>query len=209
MMSDFLAAYGLWLLIAILVVIVVMFLLVGGKRTSAEPISTQTAPEPTSEATTPVPATPETPVAVEEPIAAPVAVAGGAVPLMVTPEPALDTPAPEPETAPETPTPEAAQPAPPPTPAAAPAPAPAPAEASVPDDLLLLKGVGPKLKALLAEQGITRFAQIAAWTSADLAAIDPKLGTFKGRPERDNWIDQAQYLAKGDIAGFEAKYGKL
>lgn len=203
MMSDFLAAYGLWLLIAILVVIVVMFLLVGGKRTSAEPISTQTAPEPTPEATTPAPATPETPVAVEEPIAAPVAVAGGAVPLMVTPEPALDTPAPEPEAAPEP-----AQPAPAPA-AAAPAPAPAPAQASVPDDLLLLKGVGPKLKALLAEQGITRFAQIAAWTPADLAAIDPKLGTFKGRPERDNWIDQAQYLAKGDIAGFEAKYGKL
>lgn len=201
MMSDFLAAYGLWLLIAILVVIVMMFLLVGGKRTSAEPISTQTAPEPAPEATTPVPATPETPVAVEEPIAAPVAVAGGAVPLMVTPEPVLDTPAPEPEAAPEAPAPEATQPAPPP--------APAPADASVPDDLLLLKGVGPKLKALLAEQGITRFAQIAAWTPADLAAIDPKLGTFKGRPERDNWIDQAQYLAKGDIAGFEAKYGKL
>ena len=119
----------------------------------------------------------------------------------------VDTPAPEPEAAPEAPAPEATQPAPPPAPAAAPAPA--PAEASVPDDLLLLKGVGPKLKALLAEQGITRFAQIAAWTPADLAAIDPKLGTFKGRPERDNWIDQAQYLAKGDIAGFEAKYGKL
>lgn len=205
MMSDFLAAYGLWLLIAILVVIVVMFLLVGGKRTSAEPISTPAAPESTPEPTTPAPATPETPVAVEEPIAAPVAVAGGAVPLMVTPEPVLDTPAPEPA-------PEPAQPAPAPTPAAAPAapaPTPAPAEASVPDDLLLLKGVGPKLKALLAEQGITRFAQIAAWTPADLAAIDPKLGTFKGRPERDNWIDQAQYLAKGDIAGFEAKYGKL
>lgn len=204
MMSDFLAAYGLWLLIAILVVIVVMFLLVGGKRTSAEPISTQIAPEPTPEATTPAPATPETPVAVEEPIVAPVAVAGGAVPLMLTPEPVLDTPAPEPEAAPEP-----VQPAPAAAAPAAPAPTPAPAEASVPDDLLLLKGVGPKLKALLAEQGITRFAQIAAWTPADLAAIDPKLGTFKGRPERDNWIDQAQYLAKGDVAGFEAKYGKL
>ena len=204
MMSDFLAAYGLWLLIAILVVIVVMFLLVGGKRTSAEPISTPAAPEPTPEATTPAPATPETPVAVEEPIVAPVAVAGGAVPLMLTPEPVLDTPAPEPEAAPEP-----VQPAPAAAAPAAPAPTPAPAEASVPDDLLLLKGVGPKLKALLAEQGITRFAQIAAWTPADLAAIDPKLGTFKGRPERDNWIDQAQYLAKGDVAGFEAKYGKL
>lgn len=77
------------------------------------------------------------------------------------------------------------------------------------DDLLRLKGVGPKLRTLLIELGITRFAQIAAWTDTDLAAIDAKLGNFKGRPVRDQWIDQAKYLAAGDIAGFEAKYGKL
>ena len=77
------------------------------------------------------------------------------------------------------------------------------------DDLLRLKGVGPKLKTLLIELGVTRFAQIAAWTDTDLAAIDAKLGNFKGRPVRDQWIDQAKYLAAGDIAGFEAKYGKL
>jgi predicted flap endonuclease-1-like 5' DNA nuclease len=77
------------------------------------------------------------------------------------------------------------------------------------DDLLRLKGVGPKLKTLLIDLGITRFAQIAAWTDTDLATIDARLGTFKGRPVRDQWIDQAKYLAAGDIAGFEAKYGKL
>ena len=58
-------------------------------------------------------------------------------------------------------------------------------------------------------EGITRFAQIAAWKKADLAAIDEKLGNFAGRPARDNGIDQAKLLAKGDTAGFEAKYGKL
>ncbi|MBJ7445220.1 MAG: hypothetical protein JHD32_13130, partial [Sphingobium sp.] len=46
-------------------------------------------------------------------------------------------------------------------------------------------------------------------TDTDLAAIDSRLGNFKGRPVRDQWIDQAKYLAAGDIAGFEAKYGKL
>ncbi len=77
------------------------------------------------------------------------------------------------------------------------------------DDLLRMKGVGPKLKALLHELGITRFAQIAAWTDTDIAAIDARLGNFKGRPIRDQWVDQAKYLAAGDIAGFEAQYGKL
>ena len=77
------------------------------------------------------------------------------------------------------------------------------------DDLLRMKGVGPKLKALLSELGITRFAQIAAWTDTDIAAIDARLGNFKGRPIRDQWVDQAKYLAAGDIAGFEAQYGKL
>ena len=91
--------------------------------------------------------------------------------------------------------------------------APAPVAAGTPeageDDLLRMKGVGPKLKALLHDLGITRFAQIAAWTDTDIAAIDARLGNFKGRPIRDQWVDQAKYLAAGDIAGFEAQYGKL
>ncbi len=77
------------------------------------------------------------------------------------------------------------------------------------DDLLKLKGVGPKLRTLLIELGVTRYAQIAAWSDADIAAIDARLGNFKGRPVRDQWVDQAKYLAAGDTAGFEAKYGKL
>ena len=106
----------------------------------------------------------------------------------------------------------------PPAPAAeAPLPAPAPVEAPPPpaqpaaagDNLRLLKGVGPKLATLLNDLGITRFDQIAAWTEADIAAIDPQLGTFQGRIVRDNWVDQASYLARRDKAGFEAKYGAL
>lgn len=84
-----------------------------------------------------------------------------------------------------------------------------PATAGAIDDLLRLKGVGPKIAAILHAEGITRFDQIAAWTDADLAAIDARLGNFAGRPTRDNWIDQARFLASGDVAGYEAKYGKL
>ncbi len=78
-----------------------------------------------------------------------------------------------------------------------------------PDDLMKIKGIGPKLNSLLKELGIVRYDQIAAFTDADLAEIDAHLGNFQGRPARDQWVDQAAFLAAGDIAGYEAKYGKL
>lgn len=94
----------------------------------------------------------------------------------------------------------------PPPPAAKPAPA---APKTGPDNLQLLKGVGPKLVVLLNGLGVTSFGQVAAWTDADIARIDPQLGAFQGRIARDNLVDQAGYLARGDKAGFEAKYGAL
>ena len=77
------------------------------------------------------------------------------------------------------------------------------------DDLTLLKGVGPKLSTRLRDLGITSFAEIAAWGEADIAAVDAQLGTFAGRATRDNWVEQAGFLARGDHAGYEAKFGKL
>ncbi|NML93907.1 hypothetical protein [Novosphingobium olei] len=94
-------------------------------------------------------------------------------------------------------------------PVVAAAPAAAPAEAGSADDLTRIKGVGPKLNARLKELGVTRFAQIAAWSEADLAAIDAQLGAFAGRPKRDAWIEQATLLAGGDTGAYEAKFGKL
>jgi predicted flap endonuclease-1-like 5' DNA nuclease len=82
-------------------------------------------------------------------------------------------------------------------------------EPTATDDLTRIKGVGPKLSTRLAELGITSFAQIAAWTPADLTRIDTQLGAFTGRPVRDNWIAQCQFLAAGDVAGYEAQFGKL
>ncbi|MBA3898175.1 MAG: hypothetical protein H0X36_13805 [Sphingomonadaceae bacterium] len=77
------------------------------------------------------------------------------------------------------------------------------------NDLLQIKGLGPKLVTLLGGLGVTRFEQIAGWTEADVAAIDPQLGAFKGRIGRDRWIEQARFLSHGDAAGFEASFGKL
>jgi predicted flap endonuclease-1-like 5' DNA nuclease len=85
----------------------------------------------------------------------------------------------------------------------------APAPVAGGDDLGRIKGVGPKLKALLASLGVTSFAQIAGWSDEDIARIDAQLGTFAGRPKRDNWVEQAQLLSGGDTAAYEAKFGKL
>lgn len=92
---------------------------------------------------------------------------------------------------------------------AAPPPAPPPAAEAGADDLRQIKGLGPKLATLLGSLGITRYAQIAAWTEADIDRIDAQLGAFAGRIRRDNWVEQAKYLAAGDQAGFEGKFGKL
>ncbi|BBF68441.1 hypothetical protein [Sphingomonas bisphenolicum] len=192
-MQEFFMDYGLWLLVALLVIIALVFLL-SGKRKAEQPVEPAALPAPVA---APIAAPPPTPTPFVDPIiAAPVA----AAPVVVEPvapvvptEPVVPVTSVDPIVEPE------------PIPVS-------PAVAAVtdePDDLLRLKGVGPKLKALLVELGVTRYAQVAAWGDADIAAIDAKLGNFKGRPVRDQWVDQAKYLAAGDIAGFEAKYGKL
>ncbi|WP_412073063.1 NADH-quinone oxidoreductase subunit E [Tritonibacter mobilis] len=69
------------------------------------------------------------------------------------------------------------------------------------DDLKLLKGVGPKLEQTLNELGFFHFDQIAKWTEAEVAWVDARL-KFKGRIERDGWIDQAKQLAAGEETEF-------
>ena len=57
-----------------------------------------------------------------------------------------------------------------------------------------MTGIGPKLSLALAELGVTRFAQIAAWTADDLARMDATL-SLKGRAVREAWVAQAKRLA--------------
>lgn len=64
------------------------------------------------------------------------------------------------------------------------------------DDLKKLSGVGPALEKKLHAAGVTSFAQVAAWTDEDVAAMDEQL-SFKGRIEREGWIEQAKELANG------------
>jgi predicted flap endonuclease-1-like 5' DNA nuclease len=82
-------------------------------------------------------------------------------------------------------------------------------EASQADDLTRMKGIGPKLAAQLGTLGYSRFGQIAGLSQIEANALDAQLGAFKGRLARDRVVEQAGYLAKGDVAGFEAVFGKL
>ena len=118
-------------------------------------------------------------------------------------------------------------PAPTPVPAATAAPTAAPPQSAAPpqpadlpspflpapegtaDDLMRIKGIGPKLSARLAELGVFHYAQIAGWTPEQLAAVDAQLGNFQGRPERDQWQSQARLLASGDVKAYERAHGKL
>ncbi|MBO0749812.1 MAG: hypothetical protein J2O44_05210, partial [Porphyrobacter sp.] len=82
-------------------------------------------------------------------------------------------------------------------------------EAVPADDLKKIKGIGPKLETLLNSLGVTRYSQIAAWDDDEIDRIDAQLGTFSGRIRRDDWPAQARYLAAGDVAGFEQRFGRM
>ncbi len=76
------------------------------------------------------------------------------------------------------------------------------------DDLKLIKGIGPKLEATVNSLGFFHFDQIAKWGQDELAWVDQNLEGFKGRASRDNWVEQAQKLARGEETEFSAKASK-
>jgi predicted flap endonuclease-1-like 5' DNA nuclease len=82
-------------------------------------------------------------------------------------------------------------------------------EAEPGDDLCLIKGVGPKFAQALHDIGFHRFDQLAGLTPTEIDRLDPQLGAFAGRIARDRIVEQAEYLARNDIDGFEQTFGKL
>lgn len=63
-----------------------------------------------------------------------------------------------------------------------------------PDDLQRISGVGPKIEKQLHDLGIYHFDQIAEWREENIAWMNDKL-RFKGRIQRENWIEQAGKLS--------------
>ena len=77
--------------------------------------------------------------------------------------------------------------------------------AGKPDNLRRLIGIGPVNEKLLKAQGVTSFAQIAAWTAADIKRIEDVMN-FDGRIARERWIEQAKLLAAGDETEFAKQF---
>ena len=76
------------------------------------------------------------------------------------------------------------------------------------DDLKEIKGVGPALEALLHENGVTGFAQIAAWTEADMDRYAGLIGRMGSRIRSDDWVAQAKVLAAGGSTEFSRRVDK-
>ncbi len=90
--------------------------------------------------------------------------------------------------------------------ASTPSPAKVSHESRESDDLLVIRGIGPKNNSALRAMGITRFEQIANWTDADIERVEREL-EFDGRIEREEWIKQARLLAGGKNEEYASLYG--
>jgi predicted flap endonuclease-1-like 5' DNA nuclease len=77
------------------------------------------------------------------------------------------------------------------------------------DELCMIKGIGPKFEDALNGIGFTRFEQLAHLSPTEVERLDTQLGPFSGRIARDRIVEQAEYLARNDIDGFEQRFGKL
>jgi predicted flap endonuclease-1-like 5' DNA nuclease len=64
----------------------------------------------------------------------------------------------------------------------------------VEDDLTRIKGIGPKFAAALQQLGVVTYAEIAAWTEADIVRIADQLRVPPSRIERAGWIESARAL---------------
>ena len=75
------------------------------------------------------------------------------------------------------------------------------------DDLKLINGVGPVLEQTLNAIGITTWRQVAALTPEQIEAVEAEAG-FKGRIARNNWLQQADVLARGGVEEYRRVFGK-
>ncbi|TLP45471.1 hypothetical protein FDK21_11965 [Cohaesibacter sp. CAU 1516] len=75
------------------------------------------------------------------------------------------------------------------------------------DDLKRIKGVGKVLEGKLNDLGIYHFDQIANWSRKEINWVTTFL-SFKGRIDREEWIEQAKLLAAGEDTAFSKRVDK-
>ncbi len=73
-----------------------------------------------------------------------------------------------------------------------------------PDDLKRIRGVGVLIEKKLNALGVTRYDQVANWSASDIERFSEKLD-FKGRIERENWVEQARILSAGGQTEFSQR----
>jgi predicted flap endonuclease-1-like 5' DNA nuclease len=82
-----------------------------------------------------------------------------------------------------------------------------PAAPAVPDDLVIIEGIGPKIAKLLNQNGVTTFAQLAG---TDVAAIEKILRTNGLQfVKPGSWPEQARLAAAGKMDELKALQDKL
>ena len=74
-----------------------------------------------------------------------------------------------------------------------------------PDDLKMIKGVGPVLEKALQINGVFHFDQIGSWTKHDALWFDENVKGAGGRVLRDDWVKQARILSEGSTTEFTSK----
>ena len=72
------------------------------------------------------------------------------------------------------------------------------------EDLKRIRGIGVLIEKKLNQMGVVGYEQIANWTAQDIDRISQSLD-FKGRIERENWVEQARILASGGATEFSRR----
>jgi predicted flap endonuclease-1-like 5' DNA nuclease len=75
------------------------------------------------------------------------------------------------------------------------------------NDLKRIRGIGVLIEKKLNSMGVTTYEQIANWRAEDIARTSQALD-FKGRIERENWVEQARILASGGATEFSRRVDK-
>ena len=72
------------------------------------------------------------------------------------------------------------------------------------DDLKRIRGVGVLVEKKLNAMGITTYQQVANWSADEVSRLNSTLD-FRGRIERENWIEQARILSAGGQTEFSRR----
>jgi len=72
------------------------------------------------------------------------------------------------------------------------------------DDLKRIRGIGVLIEKKLNAMGVRTYEQIANWTAGDVNRVSDTLD-FKGRIERESWIEQARILTSGGFTEFSKR----